>query len=141
MVDIINSGALCDFFPIIITYCDTVMFKELLQASNEPHLTFFCCRFFGGDSAFDNGTKYPDKRCFCAKRQIIGTNEISACAEECAPSGVRSISKCRFGAPAFVSFPHFYKADPSYLLNITGLNPSQDLHEFYIAVEPVSCMT
>jgi hypothetical protein len=56
------------------------------------------------------------------------------------PSGVRSISKCRFGAPAFVSFPHFYEADPSYLQNINGLSPEQDLHEFYVAVEPVSCM-
>jgi hypothetical protein len=117
------------------------MVKQLLQAFNEPHLVFFSLRFIGDDGVFDNGTKYPDKRCYCAKRQIIGTNEISACAEECAPSGVRSISKCRFGAPAFVSFPHFYKGDPSYLQSIRGLNPSQHLHEFYVAVEPVSCMT
>lgn len=99
-----------------------------------------CCRFIGDESAFDNGTKYSEKRCFCAKRPIIGSSEISACAEECVPSGVRGISKCRFGAPAFVSFPHFYEADPSYLLNIKGLNPDQDLHEFYVAVEPVSYM-
>ena len=87
---------------------------------------------------FDNGTKYPEKRCFCSKSQLSGTTDISKSVEECVPSGVRSISQCRFGAPAFVSFPHFYKADPSYLLNISGLNPSQNLHEFYIAVEPVS---
>ena len=99
---------------------------------------FFHYRFYGDDSVFDNGTKYPEKRCFCSKSQLIGTTDISTSVEECAPSGVRSISKCRFGAPAFVSFPHFYKADPSYLLNISGLDPRQDLHEFYIAVEPVS---
>jgi hypothetical protein len=128
------------FFSIIITYLDAVMVKQLLQAFNEPHI-FLCYRFIGDDRVFDNGTKYPEKRCYCAKRQIIGSDEISACSEECVPSGVRSISKCRFGAPAFVSFPHFYKADPSYLLNIIGLNPNQDLHEFYVAVEPVSCMT
>jgi len=93
-------------------------------------------KFYGDDSVFDNGTKYPEKRCFCSKRQLIGTTDMTASVEECLPSGVRSISKCRFGAPAFVSFPHFYKADPSYLLNIKGLNPSQKLHEFYIAVEP-----
>lgn len=87
---------------------------------------------------FDNGTEYPEKRCFCAKSQLIGINNISPSVEECVPSGVRSISKCRFGAPAFVSFPHFYQADPLYLSNITGLNPSQNLHEFYIIVEPVS---
>jgi hypothetical protein len=88
---------------------------------------------------FDNGTKYPEKRCYCAKNQLTGSNKISACVEECVPSGVRGISKCRFGAPAFVSFPHFYEADPSYVQNIGGLNPSKNLHEFYIAVEPVSC--
>jgi len=93
-------------------------------------------KFYGDDSVFDNGTKYPEKRCFCSKSQLIGTTDITASVEECLPSGVRSISKCRFGAPAFVSFPHFYKADPSYLLSIEGLNPSQNLHEFYIAVEP-----
>lgn len=90
---------------------------------------------------FDNGTKYPEKRCFCAKGHLTGTTGISTSVEECEPSGVRSISKCRFGAPAFVSFPHFYNADPSYISNIIGLNPSRDLHEFYIAVEPVSCTT
>lgn len=109
-----------------------------LVKSDEPYLKhgLEAYRFIGDDRVFDNGTKYPENRCYCAKRQIIGTSEISACSEECTPSGVRSISKCRFGAPAFVSFPHFYKADPSYLLNIKGLNPSQDLHEFYVAVEP-----
>jgi hypothetical protein len=105
---------------------------------NAHHHVLFCCRFIGDESAFDNGTKYPEKRCYCAKTQMIATSEISACSEECMPSGVRGISKCRFGAPAFVSFPHFYEADPSYLLNIKGLNPDQDLHEFYVAVEPVS---
>jgi hypothetical protein len=101
---------------------------------------FFHYRFYGDDSVFDNGTKYPEKRCFCAKGQLLGTADISASVEECVPSGVRGISKCRFGAPAFVSFPHFYQADPSYVSNIIGLNPSQDLHEFYLAVEPVSCI-
>jgi hypothetical protein len=89
---------------------------------------------------FDNGTKYPEKRCFCTKNQLIGTTDSSASVEECVPSGVRGISKCRFGAPAFVSFPHFYKADPSYLSAIKGLYPRQNLHEFYITVEPVSFM-
>jgi len=93
-------------------------------------------KFYGDDSVFDNGTKYPEKRCFCSKSQLIGATDISASVEECVPSGVRSISKCRFGAPAFISFPHFYKADPSYLSDIEGLYPRQNLHEFYIAIEP-----
>jgi scavenger receptor class B protein 1 len=87
---------------------------------------------------FDNGTKYPEQRCFCAKSQLFGTTDISASVEECVASGVRSISKCRWGAPAFISFPHFYTADPSYLSSIRGLNPNQSLHELYMVIEPVS---
>ena len=103
-------------------------------------LVFFRYRFYGDDSVFDNGTKYPERRCFCAKSQLFGTTGIANSVEECVPSGVRSVSKCRFGAPAFISFPHFYKADPSYLMNIKGLNPNPDLHELYVIVEPVSFM-
>jgi len=95
-------------------------------------------KFYGDDSVFDNGTKYPEKRCFCAKSPLIGTTDVKQGVEECVPSGVRGISKCRFGAPVFVSFPHFYKADPSYLLDVDGLSPNQSLHEFYMAVEPTT---
>lgn len=96
-------------------------------------------KFIGDDSAFDNGTKYPEKRCFCAKNQLVGRNaNIRSCTEECMPSGVRGISQCRFGAPAFISYPHFYLADHWYLENINGLNPKKELHEFYLAVEPVT---
>lgn len=31
------------------------------------------------------------------------------------PSGVYNASACRFGAPIFMSQPHFYQADPYYL--------------------------
>lgn len=94
-------------------------------------------KFVGDSSVFDNGTKFPEKRCFCAKSQLIGNNaNIRSCTEECMPSGVRSISKCRFGAPAFISFPHFYLADHWYLDNVKGMNPKKELHEFFLAVEP-----
>lgn len=121
---------------IFLCHHHNLLCIRVRQVSNS--LVFFHYRFYGDDSVFDNGTKYPEKRCFCSKSQLIGTTDITTNVEECVPSGVRSISKCRFGAPAFVSFPHFYKADPSYLSNIKGLNPSQNLHEFSISVEPVS---
>lgn len=42
----------------------------------------------------------------------------------------------RFGAPAFVSFPHFYLADHSYRDGIVGMNPNRSKHEFSISLEP-----
>ena len=77
--------------------------------------------------------------CYCAKSQIVGLiTDVSSCMEECMPSGVRGISKCRYGAPVFLSFPHFYAADPYYLRSVEGLNPKKELHELYLALEPVS---
>lgn len=42
----------------------------------------------------------------------------------------------RFGAPAFISFPHFYLADPSYREPIEGMHPNKSKHEFFVSLEP-----
>lgn len=65
------------------------------------------------------------------------------CNGECTPSGMINVTMCRFGAPVFISLPHFYKADPSLLDHIEGLNPNDTQHSFSITLEPVSdwCMT
>jgi scavenger receptor class B, member 1 len=54
------------------------------------------------------------------------------------PSGLFNVSSCRFGAPVFMSFPHFYNADPFYRQQVEGMTPEKDKHEFFIALEPVS---
>lgn len=41
------------------------------------------------------------------------------------------------GAPAFVSFPHFYAADPFLLKGVSGLNPDEKKHSFYMDLVPV----
>lgn len=81
-------------------------------------------KYSGGDHTFDNGTKYPEQKCF-----NLG---------EIVPAGVTNISSCRFGTPAFVSFPHFYAADESFVNNVDGLQPSKDKHEFYLVLEPTT---
>lgn len=45
-------------------------------------------------------------------------------------------SSYRFDAPALVSFPHFYLADPFYLEPIEGLSPNKDKHESFLNLEP-----
>ncbi len=29
------------------------------------------------------------------------------------PNGLLNVSACKFDAPAYISFPHFYRADPA----------------------------
>ncbi|KAG5890079.1 hypothetical protein JTB14_003643 [Gonioctena quinquepunctata] len=82
-------------------------------------------RYVGGPRTFDNGSKYPEMSCFVPE----GFKYYS---------GVRNVSLCKFGAPAFISFPHFYQADPYYLEQIEGLKPVQSKHEMYLAIEPMT---
>ena len=42
------------------------------------------------------------------------------------------------GAPAFISFPHFYNADEVLLQAVDGLLPSSDRHAFAMELIPVS---
>lgn len=81
-------------------------------------------RYVGTKKVFSNKTEDPDNWCFCSGGM-------------CNPSGIGNSSTCRFGTPVFVSFPHFYLADPYYLEHVEGLNPQKDLHEFFIDLEPV----
>jgi len=80
-------------------------------------------RFAGNERVFANASDVADNWCFCPDGM-------------CNPSGIGNASPCRFGAPAFVSFPHFYLADPIYLDGVEGLNPAKDLHQFHIDLEP-----
>ncbi|OWR55563.1 scavenger receptor class B member 3 [Danaus plexippus plexippus] len=45
--------------------------------------------------------------------------------DSCLPPGALNVSSCRFGAPAFVSQPHFYQMDSHYLQKIEGLNATE----------------
>lgn len=79
-------------------------------------------RYTSNETILDNGEKVPSRRCYCEG--------------ECVPSGALNISSCKWGAPAFISLPHFYLADPSYRENITGMIPDKEKHELSIALEP-----
>jgi scavenger receptor class B protein 1 len=81
-------------------------------------------RFISDEDTFDNGTKVKSMKCYCE-------------GVDCQPSGALNISLCKFGAPAFISLPHFYLADESYLYNISGMNPNKKDHEFILVIQPV----
>lgn len=80
-------------------------------------------KYASTERTVDNGTEYNEYACF-------------ASTEEELPSGLMNVSACRFGAPVFVSLPHFYAADPYYLQLVDGLHPEKEKHEFQIAMEP-----
>ncbi|XP_056642709.1 protein croquemort-like [Diorhabda sublineata] len=82
-------------------------------------------KYVGTERNFDNGTNYLESRCFISK-DFVGEQY----------SGVRNVSLCKFRAPALVSYPHFYLADPSYLESIEGLKPEKEKHEMYLSLQP-----
>lgn len=82
-------------------------------------------RYIGDHTMLDNGNIAESRKCYCPDG-------------DCGPSGTLNISTCQFGAPAFVSMPHFYLADSSYRDAITGMKPDREKHELSILLEPVS---
>lgn len=82
-------------------------------------------RFVGTQRVFANGSDpYPETGCFCS-------------GGVCNPSGVGNSSTCKYNLPMFVSFPHYYLADPYYSDMVEGMTPKEDIHKFHIDLEPV----
>lgn len=98
-----------------------------MQYSGDVHMHNLTGKVFaGGEDVFDNGTLYPQSACYCVRKGV------------CPRSGVRDVSGCRDGAPVFISFPHFYLADPYYSSAVQGLNPTAENHTFKIILEKFS---
>lgn len=107
----IFSTDMCQNVPL--EYSENIIVKDIYGKT-----------FTVGPGLLDNGTVRLENNCFCNGK--------------CVPSGVVNVSACRYGSPAFMSLPHFHKADPYYLNQISGMKPEKQLHDFYITLEPVS---
>jgi len=84
-------------------------------------------KYIAAEKTLDNGQKLPENRCFCG----------SPSEESCMPAGAMNVSKCKYGAPAFVSLPHFHRADPYYFNNVDMPAANPDKDELFLALEPV----
>lgn len=84
-------------------------------------------KYIGDEYMLDNGENNSSRLCYCPNG-------------DCGPSGTLNISTCKFGAPAFVSMPHFYLADPSYREDIAGMSPDITKHQLSIVLEQVSIL-
>ncbi|XP_052739290.1 protein croquemort [Bicyclus anynana] len=106
------------FAPDICTYM-------ILPATGPVHVQGIDgVQYAANNSLFDNGYRYPHQACYCAEVRDA----------DCLPSGALNVSACRYGAPAFVSQPHFYNMDPHYPSKIRGLKPTDDMN-FKLSLE------
>ncbi|KAK2588439.1 hypothetical protein KPH14_004435 [Odynerus spinipes] len=77
------------------------------------------------ENEMDNGAYNLENKCFCREGR-------------CLPAGLIDVTDCYYGFPIALSYPHFYKADPSLLEAVNGLNPRQEKHESYFYIQPKS---
>lgn len=123
-------GSAGEFYPLNVKKTKLVLFSsELckyaeLEFVKEEVIKGVLGYKFTADNIFDNGTTRPENKCFCR--------------EDCIPSGVLDVSTCRQNSPTFLSFPHFYAADPYYRDRIDGMKPNGSKHEFFVVIEPKS---
>ena len=82
-------------------------------------------RFAPPSNVFGTPEENPRNSCFCPDG-------------DCAPSGLFNISRCQFGSPLMMSWPHFYQADPKLLDDVIGLSPDKDKHQFQLDILPVN---
>lgn len=50
--------------------------------------------------------------------------------------GLQNISPCQYGAPVYVSNPHFWKTSPELLEAVEGLQPDPEKHESFLLIQP-----
>lgn len=125
------KGSMGEFFPPNLKTNDTVYMYmpkmcravplDYTETITVHGVTAY--KFSGTRHAVDNGTMYPDAKCLCVE-------------DECKPAGVINIKRCAYNSSVYMSYPHFYLADPSYLEAVDGLQPEKEKHEFFMALEP-----
>lgn len=103
---------LCQSLPLI--------YQKEIQMNGIPGF-----RFVPPKDVFSTPSENPQNQCFCLNEGGCLT-----------PSGLFNMSACQFGSPIMLSWPHFYQADPRLLETIEGLSPSEDLHQFFIDIQP-----
>ncbi|XP_037960822.1 protein peste [Teleopsis dalmanni] len=125
------KGSMGEFFPPNLTTNDTIYIylPDLCRAIPLDYTETVkihgvtAYKFSGGRRSIDNGTLYPETKCFCVNGK-------------CEAYGVINIGPCKYNSSSYTSYPHFYQADPSFLEAIDGLKPDKEKHEFFMTLEP-----
>ncbi|KAL6433299.1 hypothetical protein ACFW04_006469 [Cataglyphis niger] len=120
-------------FPSYIEPNDTLLFfrkslcrsERMVRIGEKQIKGLHAYQYAFLENELDNGAVNPENKCFCRKGQ-------------CLKPGLIDVTDCYYGFPIALSYPHFYKSDPSLLEAIEGLQPSKDLHESYFFIQPKS---
>ncbi|KAM7356549.1 scavenger receptor class B member debris buster isoform 1-T2 [Cochliomyia hominivorax] len=75
------------------------------------------------ENSYGDAEHNPENKCF-------NTRDYDAI------KGLQNISPCQYGAPVYLSNPHFYQADNSLLESVEGLTPNETEHETYFKIQP-----
>jgi len=108
-----------------ISYFSTDLCRPLLFTKSGPSSVHGVpvTKFQMDPSNFANSSSCPDNQCY--------NNNL--------PTGVQNVTQCKAKSPVFVSRPHFYLADQSYLQQFQdGLSPDQEKHDSAFWLEPLS---
>ncbi|XP_054085205.1 lysosome membrane protein 2 isoform X2 [Zeugodacus cucurbitae] len=74
------------------------------------------------ENTYGDSSNNPENECF-------DTNDYEPI------KGLQNISPCQYGAPVYISNPHFYQANESLLHSVEGLKPNKDEHETYFKIQ------
>ncbi|EFN65311.1 Scavenger receptor class B member 1 [Camponotus floridanus] len=120
-------------FPSYIEPNDTLLFfrkslcrsERLVRIGEKEIKGLHTYQYAFLENELDNGAVNPENKCFCRQGH-------------CLKSGLIDVTDCYYGFPIALSYPHFYKSDPSLLEAVEGLQPTKDLHESYFFIQPKS---
>lgn len=120
-------------FPSYIEPNDTLLFfrkslcrsERLVRDGEKVIQGLHSYKYKFMENELDNGAVNPENKCFCRRGH-------------CLKPGLIDVTDCYYGFPIALSYPHFYKSDPSLKEAVEGLNPQKELHESYFFIQPTS---
>ncbi|KAL6257532.1 hypothetical protein P5V15_011106 [Pogonomyrmex californicus] len=120
-------------FPSYIKPNDTLLFfrkslcrsERMVRTGEKTINGLHTYQYTFMENELDNGAINPENKCFC--RQGL-----------CLKPGLIDVTDCYYGFPIALSYPHFYKSDPSLVEAIEGLEPKKEDHESYFFIQPKS---
>lgn len=108
----------------------TIFFPDICRTISMPYLS---------DTSFlgVNSYRYALDRMLLANRTTCPSNWCFSpqTGQRDWPDGVLDVAKCKFGAPAFVSLPHFLYADPYYTEQVEGMRPDEKEHRMFLDLQ------
>lgn len=119
--------------------------RLIYQSTHRDVHNLLAKRFVLDPNTYKNYIDHPPNTCYHVKRPgnfpTLFQLRNSLFDHDPLPSGVIDLGPCKFGAPIYLSNPHFMDADKIYRDSVVGLNPVKENHTFWFDVEPTTGST